>query len=141
MRRILAGALALGLLAAAAPPAAEAGHRHSRSCGHAYRYDSRGYRYGNRYDDRYDYRYSRDYRYDRSYDRGYYDRGYYDSGYYDYGYSDYGYRPYYASRVYVPYVYYSRPPYRRYRAPYRYGYGPRLGVRVGGPHVGVYLDW
>lgn len=124
MRSLLAGALVLGLMAAAAPPAAEASHRHSRSCGHSRRYDSRGYRYDDRYDNRYD-RYD-DYRYGR-----------YDDYRYDYRYDS---RPYRYSRSYRPYRYYGPSYYRPY---YRYPslYGPYGGFRIGGPRVGVYVNW
>jgi hypothetical protein len=113
--RLLAGALALGLMMAAVPTVAEAGHRHSRSCGHGSRYDSRSYRS--------DYRYgrSRDYRYD---------------GRRSHRYRSYAYKPYryYGPRYYRPY-YYS--PY--YYDPYFYGsYG---SIRLGGPRLGVYLNW
>ena len=102
--RTLAAAAVLSLAVPLALPAdAEAGHRHSRSCGHRY-YESS--------------RYDRGY-YDRGYDRGYYDRGY--SGYRSRGYRSYGYgyRPSYRSRYYYappPGYYYHRAP--RYRRPH-----------------------
>src|SRR5688572_12878527 len=94
--RTLAAAAVLSLAVPLALPAdAEAGHRHSRSCGHRY-YESS--------------RYDRGY-YDRGHDRGYYDRGYYDRGYYDRGYYDRGYSGY-RSRGYRSYGYGYRPSYR-----------------------------
>ena len=94
------------------------------------RYDDRYRRYDDRYDGR---RYSR-------YDDRYYGYNRYDYGSYDY---DYGYRysrPYYGygPRISVrPYVYWSPG---RYRYRHRY-WGPRLGVRIGGRHVGLYLGF
>jgi hypothetical protein len=82
------------------PTAAEAGHRHSRSCGHG--------------------SYRSDYRYDR-YDHGrYYGR----SRGYAYGY----YRPRPVYRYYAPPVYYAPPP-AYYYDDYGYGYGPGYGYR------------
>jgi hypothetical protein len=118
------GALALAT-ALALPVAAEAGHRHSRSCGH----DSY---YGGSY---------RDGRYDR-YNNGYgrYDNGYgrYDESYGRYGYdNDYGRRhcrPYrrhgygHSYYSYEPYGYYAPPPV--YYAP-RYHRRPRVRVHLG----------
>jgi len=119
--RVLAGALVLGLVMAGAP-AAEAGHRHSRSCDH---------RYG--YSDRYD---------------GYgYSDPYWDSYRYD-GHRRDGYRSYRSYRSYDPYRYGSRYYYvPRYGYGHGYGYGrrwygrPHVSVRIGGPHLGVYLGW
>lgn len=112
--RSLAGALVLSVAVPLALPAeAQAGHRHSRSCGHRYTYES-----------------YRPYRGSYGYDRGYsgYDRGYGGSGYrsYNRGYRsyDYGYRPYYRSR------YYYAPAPRYYRAP-----------RYRRPHVSIHLDF
>jgi len=109
--RTLTAIGALGLAAALAMPAsAEAGHRHSRSCGHrdSYYGDSRyddSYRHRDSYhgDSRYDdsYRHRRPYRYGR-YSRGY--RSYY---------SPYAYAP---APLYGPppaYLYYGPRPHRR----------------------------
>lgn len=102
---IAAGTLALVLAAGLAAPA-EAGHRHSRSCGHRsyYSRDYGGYRYSG-----YGYRYP---------------------GYrYRYSYAPYGYySPY---RYGAPYVLYAPPPPPPYYyVPYRH-YGPRLSVTLG----------
>ena len=144
---VLLGALALSLAASALVPAeAEAAHRHDRYCRHDRSRAASRYR-NDRYD-RYD-RYSRSSRYDdRYYDRRYsrYDDRYYgsyDRG--DYGYDDYDYgyrysRPYYGygPRISVrPYVYLSPG---RYRYRHRY-WQPRLGVRIGGRHLGLYLGF
>jgi len=110
--RRLAAVGVLGLATALALPlAAEAGHRHSRSCGHS------GY-YSGSYGDSY---------YGDSYYGGSYGRG-------GYGYSDYGrrcyrpshshYRRYYS---YEPY-YYAPPPV--YYAP-RYHRRPRVQLHLG----------
>jgi hypothetical protein len=105
------GALALAT-ALALPVAAEAGHRHSRSCGH----DSY---YGGSY---------RDGRYDR-YNNGY---GRYNDGYGRYD-SGRRYRPYrhhgYYSRSYDPYVYYAPPPVYYYTP--RYHRRPRVHLHLG----------
>src|SRR5688572_9479000 len=128
---VLLGALALSLAASALVPAeAEAAHRHDRYCRHDRSRAASRYRYDRH--DRYDRR-----RYSR-YDDRYYGYNRYDYGSYDY---DYGYRysrPYYGygPRISVrPYVYWSPG---RYRYRHRY-WGPRLGVRIGGRHVGLYL--
>ncbi len=103
----------LALVAASsllAPAAAEAKHRHSRSCGH---YDGyRGSGYGH------DYRYGGDYgrRYDRHRGRGYghyprYGHRYYAPRYY---YDDYG---YHAPRYYYDDYYGYYPRYRYYHEP------------------------
>lgn len=106
LRKLTAAAaftIAAGL---ALPAAAEAGHRHSRSCGHRY-YDS------GRYDS---YRYDRYRPVYRSYDP------YYDSGY------RYGYYDAYPRTYYRPYRY-SRP--YRYPAPiYRYHSRPRVSIHL-----------
>lgn len=115
-RRLLLGASAAGLmLALAAPPSAEAAHRHSRSCGHRYSYGyvSPGYRYG-------------------------YGYAPYTAPGYDYGYS-YG-RPGYYGYRYDPYYYsgrsyYSPYSYRRY-APY-----PRYYYRSRRPRISIHLDF
>lgn len=153
---VLLGALALSLTASVLVPAeAEAAHRHDRYCRHErsrsaqryrhddrssrydnrnYRYDNRAYRYGDRYDDR---RYSR---YDDRYGYGDYGYGSYDYGNYDYdyryrrSYRGYGYGPRISVR---PYVYLSPG---RYRHRYRY-WSPRLGVHIGGRHLGLYLGF
>jgi hypothetical protein len=135
---VLFGALALSLTASAFVPAqAEAAHRHDRFCRHdgsrGYsRYEGRGDRY--RDHDRYDRRDRRSYR-DGRYRYGYGDSRY---GYgYDYGYDYRHRRSYYGPHIDVrPFVYVSpwRPHHRRY-------WGPRLGVHIGGPHVGVYLGF
>lgn len=115
-RRLLLGATAAGLmLALAAPPSAEAGHRHSRSRGHrgSYVYVSPGYRYG----------------YGPWVTPGYY--GYsYRPGYYSSRYDPY----YYSSRYYGP-RYYS--PYYRRNAPYP-GYYYRGRWR---PRISIHLDF
>jgi hypothetical protein len=110
---IAAGTLALVLAVGLAVPA-EAGHRHSRYCGHRYSY-SYGY-------DRYSYGYDR-YRYP-VYDYGY--RYSYPYSYVPYGY----YSPY---RYGAPYVLYAPPPpaYGYYYAPYRRHYRPRVSVTLG----------
>jgi hypothetical protein len=93
-------------------------YRHDRARGYRSYNFARPYRYNS-----YAYRsYRSAYRPYRYYDDYYYD-GYYDGGYYD----SYRYRP----RVVV------LPSYGfRYR-----GYRPLLGVRLGGPHFGVWLGW
>jgi hypothetical protein len=110
--RTLATALALTAgLALAVPGDVEAGHRHSRRCGHGY--------------------YSSGYRYRPAYDRGYYDRGYYDRGYYsrhDYGYYDHGPRVGYRYRR----VWYPRP------RVYAHYHGPRLCRRS---HVSLHIGF
>lgn len=110
---IAAGTLALVLAVGLATPA-EAGHRHSRYCGHRsyYAYGYGGYRYPV-----YDYvnRYP-----------------VYDYGYrYRYSYVPYG---YYSPYQYgAPYVLYAPPPpaYGYYYAPYRRHYRPRVSVTFG----------
>ncbi len=137
--RVLAGALALSLGAAAlAPVAAEANDRDwrdGRRDGRVRVVRSYSYRRAPVYRS---YRYSRPYRY-RTYGYGYgvypyyYDDSYYYDGYYDYGYGSYG-------GYYEPYRYRRAPlvvgPSYRYR-----GYRPLLGLRVGGPHFGVWLGF
>jgi hypothetical protein len=104
LRKLTAAAVFTIAAGLALPAAAEAGHRHSRSCGHRY-YDSGRY-------DRHD-RYRPVY---RSYDR------YYDSGY------RYGYYDAYPRTYYRPYRY-SRP--YRYPAPiYRYHSRPRVSIHL-----------
>ena len=92
--RTLAMVGALGLAALALPAAAEAGHRHSRSCEHRNGYYSRyerGYR---------------PYHHGHGHARGYY--GYYGGPY------RYAYPPAYApAPVYVPYPRYCAPRHRR----------------------------
>lgn len=120
-RRTLLGMPALGLvLALAAPPSAEAAHRHSRFCRHG-----RSYGYG------YNYGYG-----------PYWSRppAYYG---YDYGYGwrgprTYGYSPYYGP--------YYRPYYRGYGGYSRYGYGYSRfhyhgGRRCSRPHFSIHLDF
>jgi hypothetical protein len=145
--RVLAGALALSLGATAlAPAVAEANDRDR-----GWRDRRRGGRVAVTRSYRHDrpraYRSSRSYRSYRSYG---YVRPY---GYSTYGYRSYGYsRPYryYDDYYYDDYYggYYDSYRYRprvvvlpsyRYRA-YR-GYRPSLGVRVGGPHFGVWLGF
>ena len=105
------GAVALAT-ALALPVAAEAGHRHSRSCGH------NSY-YGGSY---------RDGRYDR-YNNGY---GRYNDGYGRYGYgNDYGrrcYRPYRGNGYGHSYYSYAPPPV--YYGP-RYHRRPRVQLHLG----------
>jgi hypothetical protein len=113
--RTLAGALVLAA-ALAGPTLAEAGHRHSRHCGHVYRPSPR-------------------HAYVYEHDRGY--------AHPRYGYHRSGYRPYWAPRP-VPYGYghapygyapdaysYSAPPPRyHYRRP-RGGFYLDFGFRIG----------
>lgn len=106
LRKLTAAAaftIAAGL---ALPAAAEAGHRHSRSCGHRSSYD--------RYD-----------RYDYSYDRY---RPVYRSSPRYYSYDPYYYQPYGYYRDYRPYRY-VRP--YRYPAPiYRYRSRPHVSIHL-----------
>lgn len=136
--QVLAGALALSLGATAlAPAAARADDRYWRDgrrggralVVRAYRDDFRGYRSSR-------WRYDRPYRYDGyRYGYGYGSRSY--RYYDDYCYDDYVYGGYYGG-YYSPYRYARRVfvPSYLYR-----GYRPLLGVRVGGPHFGVWLGW
>jgi hypothetical protein len=139
--QVLAGALALGLGASALAPVAARADDRSRSY-RSYRSDSyrsdRSYRSGRSYHSNRAYRSGsyrsyRPYRYNSYYRSGY--RGY---AYYDpYYYSDYAYGGYYGD--YYDYGYRPRAvvvPSYRYR-----GYRPLLGVRVGGPHFGVWLGF
>jgi len=111
--RKISVALALTLgMAAALPAAAEAGHRHSRSCGHRSGYYGSGY------------------------GSGYYGSGYYDN--YSYGYPSYrSYEYRYRPRPYY-YSYYDPYP-RYYYAPRRsYGYVHyHSGRRCSRPHVSI----
>jgi hypothetical protein len=128
--RTLTAMGALGLAAALAMPAsAEAGHRHSRSCGHRDSY------YGDfRYDDSYRHRdsYYGDSRYDDSYRHrdSYHGDSRYDDSYrhrrpYRYGRQSRGYRSYYYSPyAYAPAPLYGPPPAYLY-------YGPRPHRRPG----------
>jgi hypothetical protein len=112
-RRLLLGVSTAGLLLAlAAPPSAEAAHRHSRSCGHRYSYGrvSPGYRYG----------------YGPYVTPGYYGYPYAGPGYYAPRYDPY----YYSSRYYYGYSPYR---YRRY-APYKRYYRGR-------PRISIHLDF
>jgi len=126
----LARVTGLSLLAAAValavPGSAEAGHRHSRNCGHGYdgRYNGRyshgsrqgGYVYGRGYAPRHAYAYAPRYghRCSRSCRHGYSQ---------SYGYDGYGYSPGYA---YAPGYYYGAPP-----PPPRCHRGPRFGIYLG----------
>jgi hypothetical protein len=136
--RVLAGALALGLGASALAPVAAHADDHRGDRGRSYHsyHSDRSYRSDRAYrsDRSYrSYRSYRPYRYNnysyRSGSRGY---AYYDPYYYgDYAYGGYygGYYPGYVPRAVVV-------PSYRYR-----GYRPLLGVRVGGPHFGVWLGF
>jgi hypothetical protein len=116
LRKLTAAAALVVATGLALPAAAEAGHRHSRSCGHGYAYKhGRAYRPA----------------------PGYYGYGGY--GYGGYGYGGYGYqRPY---GYYRPHGYYG--PYR-YAQPYGYPIYPppvpyyRYGSR---PHVSLHLEF
>jgi len=128
----LARVTGLSLLAAAvalaAPGSAEAGHRHSRNCGHGYdgRYSGRyshgsrqgGYGYGRGYAPRHAYAYAPRYGYGHRCSRSC-RHGYSQS----YGYDGYGYAPGYA---YAPGYYYGAPP-----PPPRCHRGPRFGIYLG----------
>jgi hypothetical protein len=157
---VLAGALALSLGATAlAPVTARADDGRDQYRSRSSRdYQSRSYR-----DDR-----SRAYS-SRSYSRSYSSRSYrdarYSRGYSSYSrsyrpYRSYDYRPYRSYRSYrsYPSYYYDDYAYGGYYAPYSYrapvvvapaygygygyrGYRPLLGVRVGGPHFGVWLGF
>jgi hypothetical protein len=95
--RTLAGAVAISSVLALSAPAAEAAHRHSRSCGHDRGYSSRSYRAP-----RYSSHRGRSYRSYRSY-RPYAYRPYRVA---PYRYSPYAYAPYgYGAYAYDPYYY------------------------------------
>lgn len=119
----LAPVLALAAFTLAAPPLAEAAHRHGRDCGHR-GYSSRDYRPAARH--------HRHTRHCRSHcDRGYAgrysrDRGYTSRYYGAYGYRDYGSVPYYDSGYYG---YIPPPPPRVYR--HRRHHRPRVGIYIG----------
>jgi hypothetical protein len=114
--RTLAGALAISGVFALSVPAAEAAHRHSRSCGHDRGYSSRSYR-GPRYSSGYRAKSYRSYRPYRSY------------GYRPYGYAPYRYAP--PRYAYDPYLYgaYAYDP---------YGYDGYYPVRRGHYHRGLF---
>ena len=127
--RTLAGAVAMSGVLALSVPAAEAAHRHSRSCGHDRGYSSRSYR-APRYSSGYRAKNYRSYRSYRSY-----------RPYRSYGYRSYGYAPY--RYAYDPYLYagYGYDPYYDdgYYPPVRRGHyhrglfclRPHLSIRIG----------
>ena len=112
LRKLTAAAVFTIAAGLALPAAAEAGHRHSRSCGHRSSYDRHSY-------DRHSYRggYRPAYRSVPRYSYDPYRYGYYDA----YPYSGSYYRPY------------------RYARPYRYP-APIYRYRSR-PHVSIHLDF
>jgi hypothetical protein len=129
--RTLAGAAAISGLFALSVPAAEAAHRHSRSCGHDRGYSSRSYR-APRYSSGHrakSYRSYRSYRPSRSY------------SYRPYRYTPYRYTPYRYAYDPYPYRAYAYDPYYDdgYYPPVRRGHyhrglfcvRPHLSIRIG----------
>jgi hypothetical protein len=111
---LLAAAVGLGI-----PDAAEAGHRHSRDCGHRYDGGYHGSRYGG-----YGYGgygYGRGYGYRQGYGYAPYGYGHRCSRSCRHGYPGYGYG--YAPGYYAPAYYYGAPP-----PPPRYYRRPRVGI-------------
>lgn len=142
-RRLAVFSLAAATAGLTLPTVAEAGHRHSRNCGHRYGYSSRGRGYGGHDGYRYDNRQS-------AYGYGYGRRPAY--GHAGYGYGGHGYghrcnrscRHGYRGGYGYPDTYGGYGSYGDYGGGYGdpyYGYAPPPPPRYGRPTIGIYFGF